>query len=242
MTPAAAATLPTGYMTALECLAPEDGGVGSVGPADAVLVHAAAGGLGLAACAVAASAGSLLLATAGSPDKRALAKAEGRAVAALSSRDCTFADGLVALALRGKGGRADGRHADSPTTTTPVPLPTVILNSLTSPGMVAASLAVLSPGGALVEVSKRGVWSPQRVAQERPDAHYRVVAVDFKAAPAVGAAMRRISGLIAKGEGAGIWGWVEGGRTDSHRRRRPAHLNPRPLSLLLPSLKAPSNL
>ena len=39
------------------------------------------------------------------------------------------------------------------------------LNTLTSSGMVAASLAALTPGASLVEISKRGIWSAARVAQ-----------------------------------------------------------------------------
>ena len=54
-----------------------------------------------------------------------------------------------------------------------------VLNSLTSPAMVAASLACLRPGGRMAEISKRDVWSPQRIAQERPDVAYRLVAIDF---------------------------------------------------------------
>lgn len=53
------------------------------------------------------------------------------------------------------------------------------LNSLTSPGMVAASLAVAARGVHVVEISKRDIWSPARMAQERPDAQYKLVAIDF---------------------------------------------------------------
>ena len=55
----------------------------------------------------------------------------------------------------------------------------VVLNSLTSPGMVAATLACVGLGGRLAEISKRDVWSPARVAQERPDLRYQLVAIDF---------------------------------------------------------------
>jgi hypothetical protein len=55
----------------------------------------------------------------------------------------------------------------------------VTLNSLTSPGMVAATLAGAARGGRVVEISKRDIWSPARVAQERPDVYYRLVAIDF---------------------------------------------------------------
>ena len=54
-----------------------------------------------------------------------------------------------------------------------------VLNSLTSPGMVAATLAGLKLGGSMREISKRDIWSPQRIAQERPDINYQLVAIDF---------------------------------------------------------------
>lgn len=43
----------------------------------------------------------------------------------------------------------------------------MVLNSLTSPGMLAASLAVLKRGGTFVEVGKRDIWAAARVAQVR---------------------------------------------------------------------------
>lgn len=53
------------------------------------------------------------------------------------------------------------------------------LNSLTSPSMVAATLASLSLNAHMAEISKRDIWSPQRVAQERPDVAYKLIAIDF---------------------------------------------------------------
>lgn len=38
------------------------------------------------------------------------------------------------------------------------------LNSLTSPGMVAASLASLAQGARFVEIGKRDIWSQRRFA------------------------------------------------------------------------------
>ena len=55
----------------------------------------------------------------------------------------------------------------------------VALNSLTSPGMVAATLAGMAHSGRVTEISKRDIWSPERVAQERPDIRYNIIAVDF---------------------------------------------------------------
>jgi hypothetical protein len=66
--------------------------------------------------------------------------------------------------------------------------------------MVAASLACLARGGRFVEVGKRDIWSPQRVAQERPDLAYRLVAIDFWSPSLVGASMARLAAMLAQGE------------------------------------------
>ena len=112
-----------------------------VRPGDRVLVHAAAGGVGLAAIQMVATLGGTTVATAGSPNKRALARELG-VQQVLGSRDTSFVSELAEL-----GGA------------------TVVLNSLTSSGMVAGSLATLGAGGRFVEISKRDIWSGARVAQ-----------------------------------------------------------------------------
>lgn len=63
-----------------------------------VLVHAAAGGVGLAALQVIAGAGGIAVATAGSPAKRALLRTLG-ATQVMGSRDTLFV-GEVALKVR----------------------------------------------------------------------------------------------------------------------------------------------
>jgi NADPH2:quinone reductase len=68
-----ALALPVVYMTALVALTE----CASVGLGDTVLVHAAAGGVGLAAVEIAAAQGARVIGTAGSPEKRALARAHG---------------------------------------------------------------------------------------------------------------------------------------------------------------------
>jgi len=123
-----------------------------------VLVHAASGGVGMAAVELVRAARGSLVATAGSARKRALLRAldAGRCA---SSRDLRFAES-AALASRG-GGVA------------------CVLNSLTSAGFVAASLAALAAGGRLAEIAKRDVWSAARLRQERGDASYSLVALTF---------------------------------------------------------------
>lgn len=65
--------------------------------------------------------------------------------------------------------------------------------------MVGASLACLSKGGAFAEVSKRDIWSPQRVAQERPDVKYSLIAIDFWEPQVVGSSLQRLAGMLARG-------------------------------------------
>ena len=139
---AAASTLPTAFLTAFAALQPAGNGIPSAG--SRALVHAGSGGLGLAAIQVAQLLGCRVLATAGSPAKRCTLRRLGVAATA-TSRSTEFCEEL-ALATGGAGVH-------------------VALNSLTSPGMVAASLACLAPGSRLVEVGKRGIWSAARVAQ-----------------------------------------------------------------------------
>ena len=68
-----------------------------------------------------------------------------------------------------------------------------------SAGMVAASLACLGGGGSFVEVGKRDIWSPQRVAQERPDIKYHLVAIDFWEPSVVESSLQRLAGMLARG-------------------------------------------
>ena len=167
----AAATAPTVFITVDSSLERAAG----LRAGESVLVHAAAGGVGLAALQAIHAAGGVAIATAGSPFKRGVVRSQG-VQAALNSRDVAF--GAESSILGG---------AD------------IVLNSLTSPGFVAASLASLRCGGRFVEISKRDIWSAARVAQERPDVSYTLVAVDFLPPVAVQVAMSRLSNTLAQG-------------------------------------------
>ena len=134
----AAATMPTVFVTVDAALHRS----AAMQPGEHVLVHAAAGGVGLAAVQVIQAAGALPLTTAGSPAKRALLRSLG-VQQVLGSRDTAFVDQLLEL----------GFSAD------------VVLNTLTSSGMVVGSLAALGMGGRFVEISKRDIWSGARMAQ-----------------------------------------------------------------------------
>ena len=146
-----------------------------VTPSDRVLVHAATGGVGMAALAYLQDMGAQVFGTAGSPSKRALLRQQG-VMHVASTRDVDFAQ-VAAFAA-----------------------PTVILNSLTSPGAIRASLAALARGGRFVEIGKRGVFHPQTLTRDRPDVTPSFVALDYLPPLAVRLVMAR----VAKALGAGL--------------------------------------
>ena len=45
--------------------------------------------------------------------------------------------------------------------------------------MVAATLSCLRNNGCFAEIGKRDIWSAQRIHDERPDVHHKLVAIDF---------------------------------------------------------------
>ena len=141
-----------------------------------MLVHGAAGGVGLAALQQVQALQAAAVGTAGSPSKRALLRRSGVQQVA-SSRDLQFVTELAC---------SSGVHA--------------VLNTLTSPGMVAGSVAGLRLGGRFVEISKRDIWSPARLAQERPDLHYSLLALDFLPQQAIHACMKALSASLAAGQ------------------------------------------
>jgi 3-oxoacyl-(acyl-carrier-protein) synthase/NADPH:quinone reductase-like Zn-dependent oxidoreductase/short-subunit dehydrogenase/acyl carrier protein len=159
-------SLPTVYCTALLCMKGAKRG-------DKVLVHAAAGGLGMAIIDVANAMGCFPRGTASTSAKRGVLRQNYGCKTMSSSRNTSFVDDI---------GLVD-----------------VVVNSLTSPGMVAASLAILQPGGRFLEVGKRNIWSQHKASQERPDVHLNTVALDFMPPAAIGSLLRKISTSISKG-------------------------------------------
>jgi NADPH:quinone reductase-like Zn-dependent oxidoreductase len=172
----AAATTPTVFTTADAALRQLAG----LKPGETLLLHGAAGGVGLAAVQVAHAAGARVVATAGSPSKRSLLRSLGVKVAA-NSRDTSFAADLA------WAGGAD-----------------VVLNSLTSPGMVGGSLSVLRRGGRFLEIGKRDIWAPAAAAAERPDVAYNLLAIDFMPPEVLQQLLYRLSADLASGTVAPI--------------------------------------
>jgi acyl transferase domain-containing protein/NADPH:quinone reductase-like Zn-dependent oxidoreductase/SAM-dependent methyltransferase/acyl carrier protein len=132
-----AAALPIAYLTAHHTLIE----LAALQPGERVLIHAGAGGVGMAAIHLARRAGAEIFATAGSESKRAYLRALG-VQHVLDSRSLAFADEVLA----GTGGRGVD----------------VTLNSLAD-AFVERSLAATAPGGRFLEIGKRGIWSSAQV-------------------------------------------------------------------------------
>jgi NADPH:quinone reductase-like Zn-dependent oxidoreductase/SAM-dependent methyltransferase/acyl carrier protein len=124
-----AATIPTVFLTAHYALCH----VGRVRRGERVLVHARAGGVGLAAIQIVQRAGGVTFATAGTEEKRDLLRSLG-VPHVMDSRSLAFADEIREV-TRGEG-------VD------------VVLNSLAGEGLVR-SLAVLRRFGRFLEIGKR---------------------------------------------------------------------------------------
>ena len=144
-----------------------------IGPGDRVLVHAAAGGTGLACVQLARLAGATVLGTA-RPDKWAVAQRYG-AECCFSSRDTDFA---------AASGPVD-----------------VVVNALAGP-FIAAGLGLVKPGGRFVELGKTAILSAADAAARRPEIRYDVVDVfalcrDDPAA--IGQILAEVLGLAARG-------------------------------------------
>ncbi|HEX4310702.1 MAG TPA: SDR family NAD(P)-dependent oxidoreductase [Acidobacteriaceae bacterium] len=143
-----AAALPIAYLTALYGL----DRLASLREGETILIHAAAGGLGLAALHLAHARGAEVFATAGSEEKCAYLRGLGvRHV--FSSRTGEFAEGVLEATA--------GRGVD------------VVLNSLTGE-LAEKNLTAIAPGGRLLEVGKRDTLGVQEVQQRRSDVAYFV--------------------------------------------------------------------
>jgi NADPH:quinone reductase-like Zn-dependent oxidoreductase/acyl carrier protein len=131
------ATLPVAFGTAWRGLAD----LGRLRSGETALIHGGAGGVGLAALQIARALGARALVTAGSPERRRLARALG-AEAAFDSRGLAFADEIMAA--------TGGRGVD------------VALNSLSGEAM-ERTLACLAPFGRFVELGKRDFYANTRI-------------------------------------------------------------------------------
>ena len=144
-----AATTPNVFLTVYHCLIH----LGRLKRGERVLIHSAAGGVGLAAVQVAQHVGAEIFATAGSPQKREYLQSIG-VTQIFDSRSLDFRD-RISRATGGQG-------VD------------LVLNSLAG-DFIEASFASLAERGRFVEIGKNQIWSQERAAALHKGIEYFVV-------------------------------------------------------------------
>ena len=140
----AAATVPTAFFTAYYALRE----LARLREGERILIHGAAGGVGIAAIQIARHLGAEVFATAGSPQKRDFVRLLG-AARVFDSRSLAFADEI----LQATGGEGVD----------------VVLNSIAGEA-VRRNLAILRPFGRLLELGKRDFYENTRLGL-RPFRH-----------------------------------------------------------------------
>ena len=171
-----AATIPIAFLTAHLALRR----LGNMRPGERVLIHAASGGVGLAAIQIARRVGAEIFATAGSPKKREYLKSLG-IEHVLDSRSTEFARQIQEV--------TGGEGVD------------LVVNSLTGES-IAASLSILRSGGRFLELGKTDLWDQRRVDAFRPGVTFHAIALDRMMAeePAtVDQLMREVMAEFAEG-------------------------------------------
>ena len=171
-----AAAFPIAQLTAYQALHR----VGAIEDGERVLVHAGAGGVGLAAVHLAMAAGAQVYASAGSEAKRAYLRSLGvRHV--FDSRNPASAAEMLSVT------GPDGFD--------------LVLNSLTGT-FIDEGLRALAPGGRFLEIGLREVRSPEAVAAIRDDVAYHPLLLGDlcrENPQAVGEMYAELMGLLASG-------------------------------------------
>ena len=172
----AAATIPAAALTARLAF-----DWAQLKPGDRVLIHAASGGVGLAAIQMAQQHGAIVFATASTYKRETLRKLGVEHV--YDSRSTDFADQILA--------DTDGAGVD------------VVLNSLTNEGFVEATVRATARNGRFAEIAKRDIWTREQMASARPDIAYEIVALDattFQEPERIRGLLGEVSDGLAKGE------------------------------------------
>ena len=149
-----AATLPVVFMTSWHALK----NVARLRKGERVLIHAGAGGVGMAAIQIAHHFGAEVIASAGSPTKRALLETLG-VKHVIDSRRGDFVEAVMEL--------TDRRGVD------------VVLNALAGEA-IPMGLSCLAEFGRFIEIGKRDIYQNSRIPLRplRANASFHVVAMD----------------------------------------------------------------
>lgn len=151
-----AATTPLAFLTAYYSLVE----LARIRRGEWVLIHAGAGGVGLAAIEIAKSAGANIVATVGSSEKADYLRSRG-VIHILNSRSLDFASGVMTV--------TNGRGVD------------VVLNSLAGK-FISAGLEVLAPYGRFIELGKRDIYDDRQIGLKVFRKNLSFHAVDLAAA------------------------------------------------------------
>ncbi len=170
------ATIPTAFVSA--ALSFELSGLNA---GDRVLIHAGAGGVGLAAIQLAQAAGAEVFATASARKRDYLRSLGVKHV--FDSRTTAFGQEILDA--------TGGAGVD------------MVLNSLTGEGFIEASLSCLAQGGRFVEMGRVDILSEDEMAAARPDVTYAILKIDVlkEEEPArAGEILRRVMERLSAGE------------------------------------------
>ncbi len=170
------ATIPSAFVSA--ALSFEYSGLK---PGDRVLIHAGAGGVGMAAIQLAQAAGAEIYATASAP-KQAYLRSLG-VTHVYDSRTTAFGAAILEA--------TDGEGVE------------FVLNSLTGEGFIDASLSCLKRGGQFVELARRDILTAEEMSMVRPDVAYHILELDIlkKIDPeSVGRVLRGVMAQVSSGE------------------------------------------
>ncbi|MEW6234513.1 MAG: SDR family NAD(P)-dependent oxidoreductase [Candidatus Omnitrophota bacterium] len=177
MTLEEAVTIPATFLTAYYALHE----LGALKRGERILIHAGAGGVGMAAVQLALDAGAEIFATAGSPEKREYLRSLG-VHHVLNSRTLDFADEIKRI--------TGGRGVDA------------VLNSL-SGEFIAKSFSVLANLGRFLEMGKIGIWDASQVRELNPTFAYYpfdLAAVSRQNPALIGRMFHELMAKFAKGD------------------------------------------
>jgi acyl transferase domain-containing protein/NADPH:quinone reductase-like Zn-dependent oxidoreductase/acyl carrier protein len=153
----AASCMPVIFATVEEAL----GDLAKLSRGESVLIHAAAGGVGLVAIQYAQYVGAKVYATAGSEEKHAYLRGLGVSRITTTRKGQKFEDDMKEFL------KEDGLDGID-----------VVINSLSHDDYIPRSLALLKKGGRFMEIGKRDIWSHEAMREARPDVMYEKIASD----------------------------------------------------------------
>lgn len=153
LTFAEAASIPTIFLTVFYAL----NHLAKLKSGEKILIHSAAGGIGLAAIQIAKHIGAEIFATVSSDAKRSYLKKLG-VQHIYHSRTLDYG--------REINQDTDGAGLD------------VVLNTLSGAGFIETTLSTCHPQARFIELGKRNIWDASTMENERPDISYFIVALD----------------------------------------------------------------